>query len=77
MICFAWDRELSSEDLLDGIEDTGLVVDSRCFSVNDPADNVTYNVVAYDRDDLIEADEEMLKRDFLALLNTVVLPCGV
>ena len=77
MICFSWDREINSEDLLDGIADTGQVVDSRLFDAEDPTDNVTYHVVAYDRDTLIDADDEMLKKDFLILINTVIFPCGV
>jgi len=77
MICYAWDREIGSEDLLDGLEDIGPVVDSRLFDVKDPTDNVTYHVVAYDRDALIDADEEALKKEFVALINTIVLPCGV
>lgn len=77
MICYAWDRELSSEDLLDALADTGQVVSSVCFDVEDPTDNVLYHVVAYSKDEVITRDEASLKRDFLELVDVVILPCGV
>jgi hypothetical protein len=77
MICFAWDREIGCEDLLDALEATGQVVSSVTFKVKDPSDGVTYNVVAYSKDEVITRDEKSLKKDFLELLNLVILPNGV
>jgi len=71
-ICFAWDRELSSEDLLDALEATGQVVSSVCFDAEDAG--ILFHVLAYSKDEVITRDEASLKKDFLALLNTVILP---
>ena len=76
MICYSWDREISSEDLLDALEADEPVVSSFFFDVKD-SDGILYHVVAYSRDAVVTRDEASLKKDFLALLNQIVFPCGV
>jgi hypothetical protein len=82
MRCFSWNTEGTCADLLaklPPLEGSRAILDSRFYRITDPADETEYIVLVYDRDELIPVTytEAKAKRDFLALINTIVLPCGI
>jgi hypothetical protein len=82
MRCFAWNTEGTCADLLASLPPLvggKQILDSRFYVIKDPSDDVEYIVLVYDRDGLIPVTytEKKAKAEFLALINTIVLPCGV
>jgi len=82
MRCFAWNTQGTCADLLASLpplEGGKAILSSRFFVIPDPLDAVEYIVLVYDRETLIPADYDQAKAttEFLQMLQTIVIPCGV
>ena len=82
MRCFAWDTKGTCADLsglLPPLEGGKAILDSRFYAITDPSDKVEYLVFVYDRAALIpvDYDEAQATEEFLKLIHTIILPCGV